>query len=238
VAAENRLISALSQELYEKLAPHLKFVALQHGVILHSPGEEITEIYFPLNCLLSVTITMNNGATAETALLGNREVLGVNAFMGKKMATTQTTYMVQGEGTALKIDARILREEFDRNQELRDVLLEYTQALIAQISQTAACNRLHTLEQRFARWLLEVQDRNESDELKITQEFISDMLGVRRAGVTLAAQKFQERGLIRYSRGHFKIIDQQGLEALSCECFRCIKGEYDRLLGKQPNDER
>ena len=131
----------------------------------------------------------------------------------------------------MKANARTLRDEFERNKELRDVLLHYTQALIAQISQTTACNRLHVLEQRLARWLLEVQDRVEKDDLMLTQEFIADMLGVRRAGVTQAAQKLQENGFIQYSRGHVHILNQQGLEAASCECFRTVKDEYDRLLG-------
>ena len=145
--------------------------------------------------------------------------------------TTQTEYIVQIAGSAMKIDAQTLRDEFDRNKKLRDVLLPYTQALIAQISQTTACNRLHALEQRFARWLLEAQSRVENDELKLTQEFLGHMLGVRRAGVTQAAQKFQESRIIRYSRGHINILDQRGLEAASCECFRTVKDEYDRLLG-------
>ncbi len=136
------------------------------------------------------------------------------------------------------MDARPLLEEFDRNKDLRDVLLPYTQAFIAQISQTTACNRLHSLEQRLARWLLEVQDRVESNELRLTQEFISDMLGVRRAGVTQAAQKLQDSGLIRYTRGHVDILDLQGLEAGACECFRVVKDEYDRLLGEKHRGSR
>jgi CRP-like cAMP-binding protein len=148
--------------------------------------------------------------------------------------TSQTEYSVQVAGSAMKIEARVLREEFERNKELRDVLLRYTQAMIAQISQTAACNRLHVLEQRLARWLLEVRERVTSDEIKLTQEFISYMLGVRRAGVTQAAQKLQENGLISYKRGLVQIIDQRGLEAFSCECFKTVRSEYDRLLGTKP----
>jgi len=144
---------------------------------------------------------MSDGSTAETGIVGKREVVGVNAFMGGR-ETTQTEYIVQIAGSAIKVDAQPLREEFDRNKKLRDVLLSYTQALIAQLSQTTACNRLHNLEQRLARWLLEAQDRIDSDELKLTQEFLSGMLGVRRAGVTQAAQKLQENGFIRYNRGH------------------------------------
>jgi CRP-like cAMP-binding protein len=135
---------------------------------------------------------------------------------------------------SVAIDARVLREEFERNKELRDVLLRSTQAMIAQISQTAACNGLHLLEQRLARWLLEVQERIDSDKLKLTQEFIAYMLGVRRAGVTQAAQKLQESGLISYRRGTIQLLDQRGLEAASCECFRTVREQYDRLLGTKP----
>jgi CRP-like cAMP-binding protein len=231
VPAKNHLLNLFSKELYENLSPSFKEVFFETGVVLHYPGETIEQVYFPLNCLVSVTIAMNNGATAETALLGKHEVVGINAVLSRRPATTQTTYMIQQEGSALKIDAKVLRQEFNQSQELRDVLLDYTQALIAQVSQTAACNSLHPLEQRFARWLLEVQVRSESNDLKITQEFIAHMLGVRRAGVTQAAQKFKERGLIRYGRGHIQIIDQQGLESSACECFSCLRKEYNRLLG-------
>jgi CRP-like cAMP-binding protein len=233
MTTENRLLAILRREVYSKLAPNMKRVSLERGKILHAPGEIIRDLYFPIDCLLSITITMSDGTTAETGVVGNREVIGVNAFMGGR-ETTQTEYIVQIAGSAVKVDARPLLEEFDRNKELRDVLLRYTQALIAQISQTTGCNSLHSLEQRLARWLLEAQDRVESDDLKLTQEFIADMLGVRRAGVTQTAQKLQESGLIQYRRGLIHILDQRGLEAASCECFRTVRSEYDRLLGEKP----
>jgi CRP-like cAMP-binding protein len=235
MATENRLLAALPREVYDKLAPNLKRVSLEQGKILHHPGQSIEDLYFPIDCLLSITITMRDGSTAEAGMVGNREVIGVNAFMGGR-ETTQTEYIVQIAGSAIKADARPLLEEFDRNKDLRDVLLRYTQALIAQISQTTGCNSLHVLDQRLARWLLEAQDRVDSDDLKLTQEFISNMLGVRRAGVTQAAQKLQERDLIRYHRGHVQILDQRGLEAASCECFRTLTEEYDRLLGVKERD--
>ncbi len=227
---ENRLLKAFPPALSEKLAPALQRVSLERGKRLHEPGEIIRDLYFPLDCVLSITITLSDGTTAETGLVGNREVIGINAFMGGR-ETTQTTYIVQVAGSAMKINAQILREEFDRNQELRDVMLRYTQAFIAQISQTTACNSLHKLDQRFARWLLEVHDRVEGDDLGLTHEFIADMLGVRRAGVTQAAQKLQESGLIYYNRGRIHIVDRPGLEAYACECFHTVKGEYNRLLG-------
>lgn len=230
MTAQNRLLRAMPQALYDKFAPHLKRVDLQRGDRLHDPGEVITDFYFPLDCALSITLTLSNGTTAETGLVGKREVIGINAFMGGR-ETTQTTYIVQVPGSALKIDAQILRDEFDRNKDLRDVMLRYTQAFIAQLSQTTACNSLHKLEQRLARWLLEVHDRLEKDELSLTQEFIAEMLGVRRSGVTQTAQQLQQEGLIRYQRGHIHILNQSGLEAFACECFQTVKDEYDRLLG-------
>ncbi len=236
MTTENRLLATLPREVYDKLAPNLKRVSLKQGTILHHPGEAIEELYFPIDCLLSMTITMRDGSTAEAGMVGNREVLGVNAFMGGR-ETTQTEYIVQLAGSAIKVDAQPLLDEFDRNKELRDVLLRYTQALIAQISQTTGCNGLHVLDQRLARWLLEAQDRIDSDDLKLTQEFLGHMLGVRRAGVTQAAQKLQERGLIRYHRGHVQILNQQGLEAASCECFSVLREEYDRLLGGKERDD-
>lgn len=237
MTAQNRLLSSMPEGLSDKLAPALKRVALQRGDRLHDPGEPIHDIYFPLNCVLSITLTMSDGTVAETGIVGAREMIGVNAFMGGR-ETTQTTYIVQVAGSAMKIDAEILLNEFDRNKDLRDVMLRYTQAFIAQISQTTACNSLHKIDQRLARWLLEVHDRVEGDELELTQEFIADMLGVRRAGVTQTAQALQERGVIRYHRGHIHILDRSRLETSACECFQTVKDEYDRLLstnhGEQP----
>lgn len=227
---QNRLLNTMPQALSEKLAPDLKRVALQRGDRLHEPGETIYDLYFPLDCVLSITITMQDGTTAETGLVGMREVIGINAFMGGR-ETTQTTYIVQIPGNAMKIHAQILLEEFDRNKELRDVMLRYTQAFIAQISQTTACNSLHKLDQRLARWLLEVHDRVEGDEIDLTQEFMAHMLGVRRAGVTQTAQKLQESGLIDYHRGRLQVLNRSGLEAYACECFQTVRDEYDRLLG-------
>jgi len=228
----NRLLAVLPGETYDKLTPHLEEVWLERGKILHHPGETIENLYFPLDCLISITVTMRDGSTAEAGMVGNREVCGINAIMGGR-ETTQTEYIVQIAGSAIKVPARPLLKEFDRTKKLRDVLLSSTQALIAQISQTTTCNSLHVLEQRLARWLLEAQDRIDSDDLKLTQEFISHMLGVRRAGVTQAAQKLQDRDLIEYNRGHVKILDQKGLEATSCECFVTLREEYDRLLGSK-----
>lgn len=235
--AENYLLNAIPQAIQQKLKPSLTLVSLEQGHRLHEPGETIEELYFPLDCALSITLTLSDGSTAETGIIGNREVIGINALMGGR-ETTQTTYIVQIPGHAIRIGASELRDEFDCNKELRDVLLRYTQAFIAQLSQTTACNSRHVLKRRLARWFLETQDRigkggTGPKELKLTQEFISDMLGVRRSGVTQTAQALQEQGLIQYHRGCIKILDQEGLEAASCECFKVLKDEYNRLLGEK-----
>lgn len=232
MTAKNQILAALSADVRDRLAPHLDRVSLKQGTLVQSSGEPISSLYFPINCLFSITITMQNGATAEVGMAGSRDVLGVNAFLGKE-ESTQTEYTVQLSGDAMKIGAQALRQEFDRNGELHDLLLRYTQAFLAQVSQTAACNSLHTLEQRLPRWLLETQERIHSDHLPLTQEFMATMLGVRRAGVTQVAQKLQERKLIQYRRGNVQILNQAGLEASACECFRLVKAEYDRLLGQQ-----
>lgn len=232
MTAKNQILAALSADVRDRLAPHLDRVSLKQGTLVQSSSEPISSLYFPINCLFSITITMQNGATAEVGMAGSRDVLGVNAFLGKE-ESTQTEYTVQLSGDAMKIGAQALRQEFDRNGELHDLLLRYTQAFLAQVSQTAACNSLHTLEQRLPRWLLETQERIHSDHLPLTQEFMATMLGVRRAGVTQVAQKLQERKLIQYRRGNVQILNQAGLEASACECFRLVKAEYDRLLGQQ-----
>ncbi|AFZ35884.1 putative transcriptional regulator, Crp/Fnr family [Stanieria cyanosphaera PCC 7437] len=227
---QNHLLDILSEADYQKILPHLQLVRLCQGQILHLPGDIIKELYFPINCLLSITITMINGATAEAGIVGNRDVLGINALMGSR-ETTQTEYIVQLSGAAFKIKASLMREIFQQNQQFRDVMLQYTQAFIAQICQTTACNRLHVIEQRLARWLLEAQDLVDSNELYLTQEFISNMLGVHRPGVTLAIQKLYERGCIRYCRSEISIVNQKKLEQCSCECFKVVRSEYERILG-------
>lgn len=228
----NLLLASLSPDLFNRLAPYFKWVSLKQGERLHQPGEIIEKIYFPIDCLLSITITMSDGSIIETSMVGRHEMLGIDACMNKN-ATPQTEHTVQIAGSAIEVSASILRREFNYNQELRDVLLRYVQAYVVQLSQTAACNGTHVLEQRLARWLLEVQMRVEPSELKLTHEFIANMLGVRRSGVSIAAQTLQNRRLIRYSRGRIQILDQAGLEAFSCECFKITKNERNRLLGIQ-----
>ena len=233
---KNLLLDSLPRDVYERIEPRLKSVSLSRGKVLHSPGEEIRDLYFPTTCMISITVTMSGGQTVEVGVIGNREVVGINAFMGGR-ETTQTEYVVQIPGDALRIAADPLKDEFNRNTEMRDVMLKYTQALIAQISQNVACNRLHDMDERCARWLLEVRERVGSDEFPLTHEFIAEMLGVRRAGVTVAAGNLKEKGFIEYSRGRIKIIDVQGLESASCECYAVVKEEYDRLLSLE-SDKR
>lgn len=229
----NLLLARLPAEVYLRIEPHLKPMSLARDTIIHAPGELIRELYFPLTCMISVTIRMSDGRTVEAGAIGSREVVGINAFMGGR-ETTHTEYIVQIPGDALKIASNSLTDEFNRNTEMRDLMLKYTQAFIAQISQNVACNRLHTLNERCARWLLEVRDRIESDTFPLTHEFIAEMLGVRRTGVSEAARKLKEDGIVEYRRGEIKIISLEALEAASCECYAVLKDEYDRLLGPVP----
>lgn len=226
----NRLLAALPRETYEGIAPHLERMTLKNGVVLHKPGEDIHDLYFPLDCLISITVTMRDGRIVETGVVGSHEMVGINAFMGGR-ETTQTEYIVQIAGDAMRIDSAPLLEAFDRDKRVRDIFLKLTQAIIAQISQTAACNSLHVLEKRYARWLLEVHDRTQSDEVRLTHEFMSEMLGVRRAGITELANKFERDGLIGQGYGWTRIVNRAGLEAASCECYSVLREEYERLLG-------
>jgi CRP-like cAMP-binding protein len=226
----NALLAALPGDAYTLLEPYFEYQTIKRGVVLHKPGETIHDLYFPLTCLISITVTMRDGRTAETGVVGSREVVGINAFMGGR-ETTQTEYVVQIAGDTIRMPTEPLRELFDRDIAVRSVLLKYTQAMLAQVTQNAACNGLHKIEQRFARWLLESRDRIGSDELQLTHEFIAEMLGVRRAGVTEVSCLFEERGAVRKSHGRLRIIDDAQLEAASCECYRVLAEEYDRLLG-------
>lgn len=226
---QNRLLAILPEDSYQRILPHLRLVRLYQGQILHLPGEIVEEIYFPLDCLLSIMIIMNNGATTETSLIGNRELLGINALIGGR-ETASTQYTVQLSGAAVQIKALIIREIFQQDQQFRDVMMRFIQTFIARISQTTACNRLHFLEQRLARWLLEAQERLNSNELCLTQEIIGNSLGVRRPAITLAMQKLQEKGGICYSRSDILILNSKKLEKCSCECLKVVRDEYDRLL--------
>ena len=229
MSLHNLLLDRLPRDVSTRIRSDLRLVRLPHGKVLHYAGETIEQLYFPITCMISITVQMGNGQTVETAAVGRNGVSGVSAFMGER-ETTHTEYLVQVPGDAMVIAAAPLKDEFNRNTEMRDLMLKYTQALIAQISQNAACNRLHEIEQRCVRWLLEVRDHVGTDEIALTHEFLSQMLAVRRPGVTTTLGKLKEKKVIDQTRGNISIIDAKALEAMSCECYRVLKEEYDRIL--------
>jgi CRP-like cAMP-binding protein len=225
----NRLLAALPREEYGLLLPHLGGVTFKLGKVVYEPGGQMEHIYFPTTAIISLLYTMENGASAEMGMAGNEGVVGVALFMGGN--TMPNRAVVQSAGGAVRMRAHVLRDEFARGGAFQRLLLRYTQALLTQMSQTAVCNRLHAIEQQLCRWLLLSHDRLASDELVMTQELIANMLGVRREGVTVAAGRLQEQGLISYVRGRIRILDRPGLEASVCECYKVVRDEYDRLLG-------
>jgi CRP-like cAMP-binding protein len=225
----NRLLSVLPAEEYQRLIPDLQPVTFSLGEVVYDLGGHLDYIYFPTTSVISLLYTMKNGSTAEMGLAGNDGVVGVALFLGGD--TTPNRAVAQIAGGAFRLKAVILQKEFARGGAFQQLLLRYTQALITQISQTAVCNRLHSVENRLCRWLLLSHDRVRSDEVMMTQEFLSHMLGGRRESVTVAAGRLQDMGLIHYARGHIKILDRRGLEASVCECYRIVKDEFDRLLG-------
>ena len=229
----NILLDHLPATVRRRLQGELKSVSLSLGQVIHKPGDKITALYFPTTCMISVTVAMRDGRTVEAGAIGNREVVGINAFMGGR-EMTQTEYIVQLPGEAVKIEAEPMRVEFNRNTEMRDIMLRYTQSFLAQISQNVACNRLHEINQRFARWLLEVRDRVQSDQFPLTHKFMAEMLGIRRSSVTDVARKLRKREVIEYRRGKLQIKQTEVLEKLSCECYFALKEEYDRLLASEP----
>src|SRR6188472_1595312 len=226
---ENRLLAALPPNEYERLLPNLQQVSFSLGDVLYEFGGRLDYVYFPTTSIVSLLYTMENGASAEMGLTGNDGVVGIALFMGG--GTMPNRAVVQSAGGALRMKAKVLQDEFALGGRFQYLLLRYTQALITQISQTAVCNRLHSVEQQLSRWLLLSHDRLNTDELVMTQELIADMLGVRREGVTVAAGRLQDAGAISYVRGRIQILDRQKLEEAVCECYRVVKNEFDRLLG-------
>jgi CRP-like cAMP-binding protein len=225
----NRLLAAFPAEALARLTPNLALVPLPLQKVLYEPGVESKYVYFPVTgCIVSMLHVTQDGSSAETALVGDEGVVGVALFMGGD--TTPGRGVVQSAGHAVQLEAKALQSEFWHNCSLQMLLLRYTQALIAQMAQTAVCNRYHSLEQQLCRWLLRSQDRLPTNHLRMTHELIANMLGVRREGVTQAAGKLQEMGMIRYRRGHITIVDRRGLEACVCECYAEVKKEYRRLL--------
>lgn len=223
----NRLLAALPPAEFDRLAPRLEPVALELSRVLFRPEEEISHVYFPVTAIVSLLTNLEDGTGMEVGLVGREGMVGVSAVLGGSETKVAT---VQGEGEALRLRADAVREEFNRGGALQAQLLRYTHALMTQISQTAVCNVRHNLEGRLARWLLMYHDRRDSDEFSLTHEFIANMLGVRRAGVTEIAVRLQERGFIRYNRGHVTVLDRAGLEQFACECYPVVKEKFDEFL--------
>jgi CRP-like cAMP-binding protein len=225
---QNRLIAALPKEVRRRLIPQLERTGLPLGSVLYESGDSEYYVYFPVDCIVSLLYVMSEGASAEISMVGNEGVVGVAVFLGGESTTTRA--VVQSAGYAYRLSRRRLIEEFDRRGEFESLLLRYTQCLITQMAQTAVCNRHHSIDQQLCRWLLMSLDRLFSDEVNMTQELIANMLGVRREGVTQAAGKLHQLGIIRYKRGHIRVLDRCELERLSCECYAVVKNECHRLL--------
>ena len=225
---QNHLLSALPPAEAQRWRPLLESVDLPLGHVLYESGAELTHVYFPTTAIVSLLYVMENGASAEIAVVGNEGIIGVSLFMGGE--STPSRAVVQSAGQGFRLKANIMKEEFNRAGAVLHLLLRYTQALITQMAQTAVCNRHHTLDQQLCRWLLLSLDRLEGNQLVMTQELIANMLGVRREGVTEGALKLQRAGLISYMRGRITVLDRAGLEKRSCECYSVVKKEYDRLL--------
>lgn len=225
---QNHLLDALPQPEFDRLMPSLELVQMKLGDALYESGGRLQHVYFPTTAIVSLLYVMEDGASAEIAVVGNEGILGISLFMGGE--TTPSRAVVQSAGWGYRLKAQILKHEFNLGGPMMRLLLRYTQALITQMSQTAVCNRHHSVEQQLCRWLLLSLDRLPGDELTMTQELIANMLGVRREGVTEAAGKLQRAGLIDYSRGHIKVLNRPGLESRVCECYQVVKTEFDRLL--------
>jgi CRP-like cAMP-binding protein len=225
---QNHLLEALPAAEAQRWLPLLESVELPLGSVLYESGGALSHVYFPTTSIVSLLYVLENGASAEIAVVGNEGVVGISLFMGGE--STPSRAVVQSAGNGLRLKAPIMKEEFNRAGAVLHLMLRYTQALITQMAQTAVCNRHHSLDQQLCRWLLLSLDRLQGNELAMTQELIANMLGVRREGVTEGALKLQHAGLIQYARGHITVLDRVGLEKRSCECYAVVKKEYDRLL--------
>ncbi|MFM2287938.1 MAG: hypothetical protein RL684_1081 [Pseudomonadota bacterium] len=225
---QNHLLDALPPADFQRFAPHLEHVTLRLGDVLYEPGVKMRYVYFPTTAIISMLYVMEDGASAEIAIVGNEGILGISLFMGGE--STPSRAVVQSAGYGYRIRSQLLKDEFSRFGPMMHLLLRYTQALITQMGQTAVCNRHHSLDRQLCRWLLLSLDRLGSNELIMTQELIANMLGVRREGVTEAAGRLQAAGLVKYSRGRITVLDRPGLEARTCECYEVVKKEFDRLL--------
>lgn len=226
--SQNHLLAMLPAAELESLSVHLELVAMRLGDMLYEPGEQLQYAFFPTSSIVSLHYVMESGASAEAAGVGNEGMLGISLFMGGM--TTASSAVVQTAGHAYRLKRQVLKQEFDRAGLFQRLLLRYTQALMTQMSQTAVCNRHHSIEQQLCRWLLLTLDRVPTSELIMTQELVASMLGVRREGITEAAGKLQHAGFISYRRGHISVLDRAGLELHACECYAVVKKELSRLL--------
>ncbi len=233
---QNRLLDALPADAQGRLFPYMKPVDLPLGKVLYESGDALHHVYFPTDSIVSLLYVMESGASAEISVVGNEGLIGIAVFMGGE--STPSRAIVQSAGSAFSLPSELLRHEFNNHADMRMLLLRYTQALITQMAQTAVCNRHHSIDQQLCRWLLLSLDRLGSSQLIMTQELIANMLGVRREGVTDAAGKLQDIGVIEYKRGHIKVLDRPGLEKLCCECYAVVKKETDRLQAYKPLFER
>jgi CRP-like cAMP-binding protein len=225
---ENQLLAAVPHKEWARWQPHLEAVELPLGTVIYESGGKLTHVYFPTTAIVSLLYVMENGGSAEIAVVGYEGLVGISLFMGGE--STPSRAVVQSAGTGFRLKASLVMEEFNLAGPVLHLLLRYTQALITQMAQTAVCNRHHSLDQQLCRWLLLSLDRLRSNELVMTQELIANMLGVRREGVTEAAGRLDKSGLIRYQRGRITVLDRPGLESRTCECYAVVKKEYDRLL--------
>ena len=226
--SSNHLLAALPEKEWHRWQPHLQMVDLKLGQVLCEAGKRMYFVYFPVTAIISLLFVLENGASAEIAIVGNEGIVGISLFMGGE--TTPSRTVVQSAGKAIRLNANFLKNEFNQSLPVMHLLLRYTQALITQMTQTAVCNRHHSLDQQLCRWLLISLDRLPGPLLVMTQDLIANMLGVRREGVTVAAGHLQEAGLISYVRGKITILDRKGLENRTCECYAIVKNEYERLL--------
>jgi CRP-like cAMP-binding protein len=230
---QNQLIAALTTEIFNRISPNLELIAMPLGEVIYESGGKMQYVYFPTTAIISLHYIMENGAMAEIAGVGNEGVLGISLFMGGHSTTSRASVYAGGHGYRIK--AKFLLEEFNRAEQVMHTLLRYTQALISHVSQTAVCNRHHSVEQQLCRLLLQTLDRLPGNELTMTQELIAGMLGVRREGITETAGNLQRLGLISYRRGHITILNRAGLESHACECYQVVKKEYRRLLSGTDN---
>ena len=224
---QNQLLAAMPEAEWKRWLPEIEAIDMPLGHVLYEPGSTLSHVYFPTTAIISMLYVLENGASAEIAVVGNEGLIGISLFMGGE--STPSRAVVQSAGKGYRLPAQAMKDEFNRGGAVMHLLLRYTQALITQMSQTAVCNRHHSLDQQLCRWLLLSLDRLEGSELVMTQELISNMLGVRREGVTEAALQLQSAGLIKYSRGRISVLNRPGIEKRSCECYAVVKKEYDRL---------